>query len=62
MVPIKNQIEYFKLAGIVLDCIYNELHENCDKVFCFIGYMDYSSEMAIIIRESNEKTPTKEKM
>lgn len=44
--------EFFKLAGVVLQCLYKELHVPGDKVFYLLGYMDYSCEMAIILKEN----------
>jgi hypothetical protein len=44
--------EFFKLAAIWLDCRYNALHvEGIDKVFCFIGEMDYQAEMYLLLEE-----------
>lgn len=43
--------EFFKLAATVLDCLYHLKNLECDKVFVFIGQLDYSSEMYLLIKE-----------
>lgn len=52
--PILNrqqEQEFFKLAANMLQCLWHEIHIPGDKMFFFLGYMDYAVEMDLVLKE-----------
>jgi hypothetical protein len=50
-VTLKDEQEYFKLAAVALQCLWHELHVDGDKFWFFLGYMDFITEMSLLLKE-----------
>jgi hypothetical protein len=49
----KAQREFFKLAGVWLQCRHRNLHSASpkDHMWAFLGEMDYQAEMSLVLSE-----------
>jgi len=48
-------LEFFKLAAVMLQCMWYEINVKEDPVFNLIGSLDYSSEMYFVIEQEKAR-------
>lgn len=49
--------EFFSLAGVWLGCRWDEINAPGDKLWYFLGCMDYQAEMALVVEAARRRAP-----